>query len=46
MTVAEHRSDLRCRRIAVTHMSAEMLARLGELPEDVLIAEDGTLVAL
>jgi ribonuclease BN (tRNA processing enzyme) len=46
MTIAEHRPALHCRRIAVTHMSAELLARLGELPEDVLIAEEGAVVAL
>jgi ribonuclease BN (tRNA processing enzyme) len=46
VTVAEHLPELHCGRIAVTHMSAEMLARLGELPEDVLIAEDGAVVGL
>jgi ribonuclease BN (tRNA processing enzyme) len=43
-TIKVHRAELRSRRIALTHMSAEMLGRVGELPGDVLVAEDGAVV--
>jgi hypothetical protein len=40
-TLSAHRAELRSRRVALTHMSAEMLDRVGELPDDVLVAEVG-----
>lgn len=43
-TLAEHRGRLTCRRLLLTHMSEEMLARRGEL--DVETAEDGRVVEL
>ena len=45
-TLAGHRAELGCARLAVTHMGPEMLGRVGELPADVLAAEDGLLVPL
>jgi ribonuclease BN (tRNA processing enzyme) len=39
VTVAAHRADLQCRRLVVTHMSDDMLARLPDL--DVEAARDG-----
>jgi ribonuclease BN (tRNA processing enzyme) len=45
-TVRENREKLRCGRIALTHMSAAMLSRLGDLPADVLVPEDGTVLTV
>jgi ribonuclease BN (tRNA processing enzyme) len=38
-TLAAHRTELSCRRMVLTHMSADMLQRLSEI--DVEVAEDG-----
>ncbi|MEX0800051.1 MAG: MBL fold metallo-hydrolase [Dehalococcoidia bacterium] len=43
-TLAQHREDLGCRRIVLTHMSADMLSRLGSL--DLETAEDGMLIEI
>ena len=43
-TLREHRSRLDCRRIVLTHLSADMLARRAEMTEDV--AEDGLTITL
>ena len=43
-TLAEHRERLTCRRLLLTHMSDDMLARRGEL--DVETAEDGRAIDL
>jgi ribonuclease BN (tRNA processing enzyme) len=43
-TLAEKRAELDCRRLVVTHMSQDMLARLREL--DVEAAADGTVITL
>jgi ribonuclease BN (tRNA processing enzyme) len=39
LTLAEHRSQLRCRRLVLTHMSADMLQHLAEIGAE--HAEDG-----
>jgi ribonuclease BN (tRNA processing enzyme) len=44
-TLASHRDALSCRRIVLTHMSPDMLARTGEV-EGFEIAEDGLVVTL
>jgi ribonuclease BN (tRNA processing enzyme) len=41
-TLSERRSELGCRRLILTHLGDEMLARVGEL--DVEAAEDGLVV--
>jgi ribonuclease BN (tRNA processing enzyme) len=41
-TLLEHRERLACRRLMLTHMNSEMLARLADL--DVEAAEDGKVV--
>jgi ribonuclease BN (tRNA processing enzyme) len=43
-TLMVHRRELNCRRLILTHMNSEMLARLPSL--DVEAAEDGTEIAL
>jgi ribonuclease BN (tRNA processing enzyme) len=43
-TLMDHRTELECRRLIVTHMNDEMLHRLGSL--DVEGAEDGKVVLL
>jgi ribonuclease BN (tRNA processing enzyme) len=43
-TLREHRARLLCRRLLLTHMSADVLGRLDELPEQA--AEDGLLLTL
>ncbi len=43
-TLMEHRSEIRTKRLVVTHMSADMLERLTEL--DVEAASDGRVVEL
>ena len=43
-TLMQHREELDCKRIIVTHMSADMLRRIGEL--GVEAAADGMLVEL
>jgi ribonuclease BN (tRNA processing enzyme) len=43
-TLMQHREELDCKRIIVTHMSADMLGRMGEL--GVEAAADGMLVEL
>ena len=43
-TLAARRGELRCKRLVLTHMNAEMLERLPSL--DVEAAEDGTEIAL
>jgi hypothetical protein len=40
----EHRAALSCRRLIVTHMSADMLARLSEVETE--YAEDGKRLIL
>jgi ribonuclease BN (tRNA processing enzyme) len=44
MTLAQHRDELNCRRLVITHMQDEMLARLGEA--DVEAACDGAVITL
>ncbi len=43
-TLMAHRDDIRCKRLVVTHMNAEMLARLDSL--EVEMAEDGKQIVL
>jgi ribonuclease BN (tRNA processing enzyme) len=43
-TLHEHRAELTCRRLILTHMNAEMLAHAGEVMEE--CAEDGLTVLL
>ena len=43
-TLCEHRQRLGCRRLILTHMSRDMLDRLGEV--DVECAEDGLVVSV
>ena len=43
-TLSERRSQLRCKRLVLTHMGEEMLARVGAL--DVEAAQDGMVVGL
>lgn len=43
-TLMAHREELRCRRLIVTHMSADMLSRLGEVEAE--WAEDGKVIKL
>lgn len=43
-TLAAHRDELSCRRLLITHMQDDMLARLGEA--DVEAASDGAVVTL
>ena len=43
-TLMEHRSELDCKRIVLTHMSSDMLAHLSEL--DVETAHDGLEIVL
>jgi ribonuclease BN (tRNA processing enzyme) len=43
-TLMEHRARLSCRRLILTHMSADMLARLPEVETE--YAEDGTCLVL
>ncbi len=40
----DHKDELRCKRLVLTHMNVEMLARLPSL--DVEAAEDGTEIVL
>jgi ribonuclease BN (tRNA processing enzyme) len=44
MTLADKRQELDCKRIVITHMSDEMLARLDEL--DIDAAHDGLIIDL
>jgi ribonuclease BN (tRNA processing enzyme) len=44
--LAEHRDELRCSRLALTHMGPEMLARVDDLPPGVTGARDGLVLAL
>jgi ribonuclease BN (tRNA processing enzyme) len=41
-TLAERRTDLKCERIVITHMSEEMLGHLGEVEFEA--AADGTVI--
>jgi ribonuclease BN (tRNA processing enzyme) len=43
-TLAEHRSLLRCKRLILTHMSADMLKRRGDVEAEV--AEDGLTLTI
>ena len=43
-TLMDHKDELRCKRLVLTHMNVEMLARLPSL--DVEAAEDGTEIVL
>jgi hypothetical protein len=43
-TLVENRSRLRCDRIVLTHMSAEMLSHLGEVEFET--ASDGAVIEL
>jgi len=43
-TLLEHRADIRCRRLILTHMSGDMLARLDGI--DAECAEDGKVIEL
>ncbi len=43
-TLMSHREELGCRRLVLTHMSADMLARLDEI--DVEWAEDGKVIVV
>jgi ribonuclease BN (tRNA processing enzyme) len=43
-TLLDHRSDLNCKRIVVTHMSQDMLDRLNSL--ELAYAEDGKIIEL
>jgi ribonuclease BN (tRNA processing enzyme) len=44
LTLMEHRTKLRCRRLLLTHMNEDLLARLGEV--EVECAEDGQSITL
>lgn len=43
-TLMEHRSELNCKRVVLTHMSSDMLSRLGQL--EVQSADDGLEIVL
>ncbi|MHB8575615.1 MAG: MBL fold metallo-hydrolase [Dehalococcoidia bacterium] len=43
-TLLEHRDDLTCKRLILTHLGAQMQARLADLTE--IVAEDGMTVVL
>jgi phosphoribosyl 1,2-cyclic phosphodiesterase len=43
-TLMDHRSDLSCKRIIVTHMNQDMLDRLNSL--ELEYAEDGKVIIL
>jgi ribonuclease BN (tRNA processing enzyme) len=43
-TLAEHRAELRCKRLILTHLGPESLARRGEIREEV--ARDGLTIEL
>jgi ribonuclease BN (tRNA processing enzyme) len=43
-TLAAHRAALRCKRLVLTHMSADMLAHVGDV--DAECAEDGTVITV
>jgi ribonuclease BN (tRNA processing enzyme) len=43
-TLQAHRSELRCRRMVLTHLSADMLRHRSEV--DIECAEDGTIISL
>jgi ribonuclease BN (tRNA processing enzyme) len=43
-TLSAQRSRLRCKRLVLTHMSADMLSRRGEVEAE--LAEDGLTVAI
>jgi len=43
-TLREHRARLDCRRVILTHMSQDMLARLGDV--EIEAAEDGQIISL
>jgi hypothetical protein len=43
-TLREHRRRLQCRRLILTHMSAEMLGRRAEATEE--LADDGLSLTL
>src|SRR5262249_17941036 len=46
-TLRAHRADLRCRRLILTHMSADMLARRVDVGDaEVELADDGLVVIL
>jgi ribonuclease BN (tRNA processing enzyme) len=45
-TLMQHRGEITAKRVVVTHMSADMLARLSELPEGVEAAFDGLSIAI
>ncbi len=43
-TLMEHREELQCRRLILTHMNSDTLARLGKIEAET--AEDGTVIEL
>ena len=43
-TLLSHRTELNCHRLIVTHLHADLLARLAEI--EVEAAEDGTMISL
>lgn len=43
-TIREHKAEFGARRMVLTHMGPEMLARVGEVPEE--CAEDGLVITL
>ena len=45
-TLMRHRDELSAKRLVVTHMSSDMLARLSELPEGVEAAFDGLTIVI
>ena len=46
-TLVEHRRDLTCKRLILTHLGPEMLAHLDDLAADAVeIAEDGLTLSL
>lgn len=45
-TLSARRPDLRVKRLLLTHLSSDMLARTGDLDGDVDLAEDGMLIEL
>jgi ribonuclease BN (tRNA processing enzyme) len=45
-TLSARRAELRVKRLLLTHLSGDMLARVGDLDSDVELAEDGMLIEL
>jgi ribonuclease BN (tRNA processing enzyme) len=45
-TLSSHRAELRCGQLALTHMSDDMLAKISDLPADVIVAQDGLRISL